>query len=198
MLAHSQRICPPHRSTCQSQPITRLACANVCQENILCIVLATALVRSISSYILYSRRRQEQEIKIMRRNFEYFNSLLQYWGIHLQDEYNPQDSSTVADLDDDIKSPSSGASLSPLSLTLPSSHDQPQSNSSETLQCATTRSNRAMETPGTSRLFKRRKHNKSGNQSCLAHSVWSILTDEHRTDKFLSELEICPKRENRP
>ena len=69
----------------------------------------------------------------------YANPLSRYWGIHLQKEYNPSDSLTEADHDDDIESPSSGASSSPLSSTLPSSHGQPQSNSSETAQCATTR-----------------------------------------------------------
>ena len=136
----------------------------------------------------------------MERRY-YPNPLSRYMGIHLQEEYNPSesDSSTVADHDDDIETPSSvGASSSQLSSTLRSSHGQPQSNSSETSQCATTRSDRAMETPGTSRLFKRRKRNTSGNQSCLAHSVWSILPDEHRTNKFLSELEKALPKERTP
>ena len=71
-----------------------------------------------------SRRRQEN--KMERR---YANPLSRYWGMHLQKEYNPSDSLTEADHDDDIESPSSGASSSPLSSTLPSSHGQPQSNS---------------------------------------------------------------------
>ena len=105
----------------------------------------------------------------------------------------------MADHDDGIETPSSmGASSSLLSLTLRSSHGQPQSNSSETSQCATARSDRVMETPGTSRLFKRRKRNTSGNQSCLAHSVWSILSDEHRTNNFLSELEKALPKERKP
>ena len=131
----------------------------------------------------------------------YANPLSQYWGPHHDGEYYPSesDSSTVADRDDDIETPSSvGASSSQLSSTLRSSHGQPQSNSSETSQCATTRSDRAMETPGTSRLFKRRKRNTSGNQSCLADSVWSILPDEHRTNDFLSELEKALPKERTP
>ena len=127
---------PINEPPCRSQPITRLAPANGCRENILYISSSHAFhnisivsrrpatprlrsARSISSYILYSRRRQEQEIKIMRRNFEYFNPLSQYWGIPLQDEHHPSDSLTVADHDDDIETPSSrGSSSSPLSLTL--------------------------------------------------------------------------------
>ena len=136
----------------------------------------------------------------MERRF-FPNPLSRYMGIHLQEEYNPSesDSSTVADHDDDIETPSSvGASSSLLSSTLRSSHGQPQSNSSETSQCATTRSDRAMETPGTSRVFKRRKRNTSGNQSCLADLVWSIMPDEHRTEEFLSELEKALPKERTP
>ena len=142
----------------------------------------------------------------MRRNFEYANPLSQYWGPH-HDPYTPSDSSAVADHDDDIESLSSmGASSLPLSSTLPSSHDQPQSNSSETLQCATTKSDQqlrnekqAMKTGGTSRIFKRRKVIGSGNKSCLAHSVWSILPGEHRTNNFFqSWKKLCPRRKNRP
>ena len=112
----------------------------------------------------------------------------------------------MADHDDDIESLSSmGASSLPLSSTLPSSHDQPQSNSSETLQCATTKSDQqlrnekqAMKTGGTSRIFKRRKVIGSGNKSCLAHSVWSILPGEHRTNNFFSELEKALPKEEEP
>ena len=136
----------------------------------------------------------------MERRY-YPNPLSRYMGIHLQEEYNPSesDSSTVADRDDDGETPTSmGASSSPLSSTLRSSDGQPQSNSSETSQCGTTRRDRAMETPGTSRVFKRRKPNTSGNRSCLADSVWSILPDEHRTNEFLSELEKALPKERPP
>ena len=137
----------------------------------------------------------------------YANPLSRHWGIHLQKEYHPSDSSTVADYDDDIveRLSSMEASSLPLSSTLPSSHGQPQSNSSETLQCATTKSDQqlrnekqAMKTGGTSRIFKRRKVIGSGNKSCLAHSVWSILPGEHRTNEFFSELEKALPKEEEP
>ena len=121
---------------------------------------------------LTSRRRQE--IKMER---QYANPLSQYWGPHHDGEYYPSesDSSTEADHDDDMGSPSSGASSSPLSSILPSSHGQPESNSSETPQCATTRSDG--ETTGRER--RSRGPCRPGRGKCIYFSIrlCILLTD---------------------
>ena len=157
---------PINEPPCRSQPITRLARANRCRKKYSTIspsplTLSVSLLAggprlrpdpSSSSDYSYSSL---QESKTMRRNPGHSNPLSQHWDHIITTSITRR---TVRPwLVMMMTSRATGfngmgaLSLS-LSPTLPSSHGRPLSNSSETPQFITTRSDQQ----GTSRIFKRR------------------------------------------